>query len=98
MWVRLMLVGQAPGLAEDKTGKPFSGQAGSSARALFTECRLRESEFNRAAYQTSAAKCFPAVAPIGINRRTVRRVRQCCGTAPASYSAKSSGSIRSSSS
>ena len=62
MWVRLMLVGQAPGLTEDKTGKPFSGQAGSGARALFTECRLRESEFNRAAYQTSAASVMGRVA------------------------------------
>ncbi|ACA16000.1 Uracil-DNA glycosylase superfamily [Methylobacterium sp. 4-46] len=55
----LMLVGQAPGITEYGTGTPFSGQAGGGARALFVDCGLRESEFDRAVYQTSAAKCFP---------------------------------------
>ena len=32
---KVMLIGQAPGLTEYKTGEPFSGQAGKDVRELF---------------------------------------------------------------
>ncbi|WP_420967907.1 uracil-DNA glycosylase family protein [Bradyrhizobium sp. B120] len=58
-----MLVGQAPGLTEYRTGQPFSGPAGSGVRNLFVASGLPASEFDRAVYQTSAVKCFPGRKP-----------------------------------
>jgi uracil-DNA glycosylase family 4 len=55
----IMLLGQAPGLTEYRTGQPFSGQAGNSVRQLFGALGVPSSEFDRAVYQTSAVKCFP---------------------------------------
>jgi uracil-DNA glycosylase family 4 len=63
MQAPVMLIGQAPGPTEYRTSKPFSGQAGDGARALFAECGLPESDFDRLVYQTSAAKCFPGRRP-----------------------------------
>jgi uracil-DNA glycosylase family 4 len=72
----IMLVGQAPGLTEYRTGKPFSGPAGDGIRKLFAESGLHPSEFDRAVYQTSAVKCFP-----GRKRNRLRwEDRQPCGT------------------
>lgn len=55
----IMLVGQAPGLTEYQSGKPFSGGAGDGVRALFAECGLPPEQFDVLVYQTSAVKCFP---------------------------------------
>lgn len=59
MQAPLMLIGQAPGLTEYQTGRPFSGQAGGGIRQLFADCGLPHSDFDRIVYQTSAVKCFP---------------------------------------
>ncbi len=55
----LMLIGQAPGLTEYTTGRPFSGQAGDAIRQLFSSCGVPFMDFDRLVYQTSAVKCFP---------------------------------------
>jgi uracil-DNA glycosylase family 4 len=55
----VMLVGQAPGLTEYQTGRPFSGQAGGGIRQVFAECGLAPADFDRIVYQTSAVKFFP---------------------------------------
>jgi uracil-DNA glycosylase family 4 len=59
MLAPVILVGQAPGPTEYKTGKPFSGQAGERIRQLFADAGLPKTEFDRTVYQTSAVKCFP---------------------------------------
>lgn len=59
----IMLVGQAPGLAEYDTGLPFHGQAGSAIRSLFASCGVQLNEFDKVVYQTSAVKCFPGRKP-----------------------------------
>ena len=56
---QVMLIGQAPGLTEYQTGRPFAGQAGGGIRRLFAECGLASDHFDRIVYQTSAVKCFP---------------------------------------
>lgn len=53
----IMLVGQAPGITEYKSGLPFTGDAGKSIRKLFLDCGL--AEFDKYIYQTSVTKCFP---------------------------------------
>ncbi len=59
MCTPVMLVGQAPGLTEYETGRPFTGQAGDGVRKLFSECGVDPADFDRVVYQTSAVKCFP---------------------------------------
>ena len=55
----IMLIGQAPGLNEFRTGMPFTGDAGRRIRAYFARCALPETQFDKLVYQTSATKCFP---------------------------------------
>lgn len=55
----IMLIGQAPGLTEYRTGSPFSGPAGEAIRRFFSECGLPAGTFDQIVYQTSAVKCFP---------------------------------------
>ena len=51
---RLVLVGEQPGDAEDRTGRPFVGPAGKLLRELLAEAGIDE----RAAYVTNAVKHF----------------------------------------
>jgi uracil-DNA glycosylase len=55
----IMLLGQAPGLEEYRTRKPFSGGAGHGVRDLFVSCGLPRANFDAAVYQTSVVKCYP---------------------------------------
>jgi uracil-DNA glycosylase len=59
MRAKVMLIGQAPGLTEYQTGRPFSGQAGGGIRQLFSECGITPRDFDQIVFQTSAVKCFP---------------------------------------
>ncbi|MFB3894507.1 MAG: uracil-DNA glycosylase [Phycisphaerae bacterium] len=52
---RIMLVGEAPGAAEDRTGRPFVGQAGRFLDKLLTAVRMSRKDF----FITSAVKCRP---------------------------------------
>ena len=54
-----MLIGQAPGLTEYKTGEPFSGQAGKDVRELFAECGCDAQAFEQLVFTSAVAKCFP---------------------------------------
>ena len=54
-----MVVGQAPGLNETRTGRPFDGPAG---RRLFTwlgQVGFDEDEFRATQYITAITKCYP---------------------------------------
>jgi len=53
----IFLLGQAPGVSEYNSGKPFQGAAGKSVRNLFSSCGLKS--FDDVVYQTSVTKCFP---------------------------------------
>jgi uracil-DNA glycosylase family 4 len=55
----VMLVGQAPGLTEYETRRPFSGPAGDGIRTLLAKCGISLADFDRDVYQTSVVKCFP---------------------------------------
>jgi uracil-DNA glycosylase len=65
-----MLVGQAPGIVEHETGRPFSGRAGAElwrwmARAGFES----DAEFRRRVYISAMTRCFPGRATGGGDRR-----------------------------
>lgn len=59
----VMLIGQAPGLTEYKTGKPFQGDAGQGIRRIFEELGLPRSRFDELVYSAAVIKCFPGSKP-----------------------------------
>lgn len=52
---RLMLIGEAPGVEEDETGRPFCGRSGDFLDELFDDVGLDRAE----TYITSVVKCRP---------------------------------------
>ncbi len=59
----IMLIGQAPGLTEYKTGKPFQGDAGQGIRAILAELGLSRTRFDELVYSAAVIKCFPGSKP-----------------------------------
>ena len=64
----IMLIGQAPGLTEYETGKPFQGPAGQEIRAVFAECGVAPEQFPCFVQTSAVVKCFPG-SKIVANRR-----------------------------
>lgn len=60
----VMLVGQAPGLTEYETGKPFQGDAGQGIRGIFAELGVPRSRFDDVVYSSAVIKCFPGSKPV----------------------------------
>ncbi|SBT08729.1 putative Uracil-DNA glycosylase superfamily [Candidatus Accumulibacter aalborgensis] len=59
----VMLIGQAPGLTEYQTGKPFQGDAGQVIRNIFDELGLPRARFDQLVYSSAVIKCFPGSKP-----------------------------------
>jgi len=55
----VMVVGQAPGVREGKTGLPFSGPAGKRLFSWLAKAGFEEEEFRAAQYITAITKCYP---------------------------------------
>lgn len=55
----IMLIGQAPGLTEYETGKPFQGDAGKGIRTIFEEVGIPRLHFDELVYSSAVVKCFP---------------------------------------
>lgn len=60
---RVLLVGEAPGYEEDRTGRPFVGEAGRLLRRIIYQLGLKASDF----FITNVFKCRPPgnVVPVG---------------------------------
>lgn len=65
----IMLIGQAPGLTEYKSGKPFQGPAGQEVRDVFAECGVSAESFARLVHTTAVVKCFPGSKKVANRRR-----------------------------
>ncbi len=52
---KLMIIGQAPGAEEDKTGRPFVGRAGQFLNQLLKLAKMKREKV----FITSPIKCFP---------------------------------------
>lgn len=52
---KLMIIGQAPGVEEDKVGRPFVGRAGQFLNQLLRIARIKREKV----FITSPIKCFP---------------------------------------
>jgi uracil-DNA glycosylase len=72
--VRVMLVGQAPGVTEVETRLPFTGPAGRRLEAWFAEAGVSRSEV----YLSALARCFPGKAKGGGDRVPGRRMLDNC--------------------
>lgn len=59
----VMLIGQAPGIDEYRSGKPFHGDAGQKIREIFDAAGLQKSHFDRLVYSSAVIKCFPGSKP-----------------------------------
>jgi uracil-DNA glycosylase len=59
----IMLIGQAPGLTEYETGKPFQGGAGQEIRRIFEENGISRLKFDELVYSSAVVKCFPGSKP-----------------------------------
>ena len=60
----VMLIGQAPGLTEYETGKPFQGDAGQGIRGIFAEIGIPQHKFDDLVYSSAVIKCFPGSKPV----------------------------------
>jgi uracil-DNA glycosylase len=56
---KIMLIGQAPGATEAKTGAPFSGAAGRRLFEWLGRAGLSEAAFRAQQYMTSLTRCYP---------------------------------------
>ena len=73
---RLMIVGQAPGVTECETGRPFNGSSGQRLFDWLAEAGWEESDFRAGQYMTAVTKCYPGKSPNGKGDRAPTRAEQ----------------------
>jgi uracil-DNA glycosylase len=56
---RVMLIGQAPGITEGKTKRPFNAGSGRRLFQWLGQAGWEEAEFRAKAYMTAITKCYP---------------------------------------
>jgi DNA polymerase len=66
---KVMVVGQAPGVEEDKTGRPFVGRAGKFLNQLLEIAKIKRKKV----FITSPIKCFPPK-----NRKPTKKEIKAC--------------------
>jgi len=66
---KIMIIGQAPGAQEDKTGKPFVGRAGKLLNQLLAISKIERKKV----FITSPIKCFPPK-----NRKPTKKEIEIC--------------------
>lgn len=67
--IKIMIIGQAPGAEENKTGRPFVGRAGQFLNQLLKIANLKREKI----FITSLIKCFPPK-----NRKPTRKEIKSC--------------------
>lgn len=73
---RVMVVGQAPGATESKSGIPFCGPSGRRLFRWLTDVGWQEEVFRREQYITAVTKCFPGKGTMGRGDRSPSRAEQ----------------------
>ena len=64
----VMMIGQAPGIHEHQTLRPFAWTAGRRLFTWFEIAGIAEREFRRSVYMTAVCRCFPGKKPKGGDR------------------------------
>ena len=72
----LMLVGQALGVTEAQTKRPFNASAGRRLFSWLDEAGLEEASFRECCYMTAVTKCYPGKHPGGKGDRKPTPVEQ----------------------
>lgn len=73
---RLMIVGQAPGVTESETGRPFNGASGQRLFEWLAEAGWDEPAFRATQYITAITKCYPGKSSSGKGDRAPSRAEQ----------------------
>lgn len=73
---KLMTIGQAPGITEQETGRPFNAGSGTRLFGWLAQAGIEEDWFRESQYMTSVTKCYPGRANSGSGDRVPSRVEQ----------------------
>jgi len=73
---QVMLIGQAPGVSEAETLRPFGGDAGRRLFRWLERAGWTEDQFRERCYITSVTKCFPGKAASGSGDRVPSAAEQ----------------------
>jgi uracil-DNA glycosylase len=73
---QIMVVGQAPGVTEVESGRPFSGSAGRRLFAWLADAGWPEDIFRATQYLTAITKCYPGRNKTGKGDRVPTRAEQ----------------------
>jgi uracil-DNA glycosylase len=71
-----MVVGQAPGVTESDTGRPFNGTSGRRLFRWLAQAGWEEDEYRSSHYLTAVTKCYPGKAAGGKGDRVPTRAEQ----------------------
>jgi uracil-DNA glycosylase len=71
-----MLVGQAPGVSEAESKRPFNASSGRRLFQWLAQAGLEESEFRTRYYMTAVTKCYPGKHSKGKGDRKPSRAEQ----------------------
>jgi uracil-DNA glycosylase len=73
-----MMIGQAPGIREQQSLRPFAWTAGRRLFGWFESIGVPESAFRQRVYMTAVARCFPGKNPRGGDRVPSRQEIASC--------------------
>jgi uracil-DNA glycosylase family 4 len=61
----IMLIGQAPGIVENESGRPFGGRAGKELFRWMASVGIAEDQFRDRVYMAAMTRCFPGKSASG---------------------------------
>ncbi len=73
---RMMVIGQAPGITEQKAGRPFNAGSGKRLFQWLAQAGIDETWFRTTQYMTSVTKCYPGPSKSGGGDRVPSRAEQ----------------------
>lgn len=75
---RVMIIGQAPGITEHESGRPFNAGSGRRLFRWLAQVGIPEAEVRRMQYMTAVTKCYPGRAGSGGDRLPSRAEQELC--------------------
>lgn len=73
---KIMLIGQAPGVTEKDSGRPFNAGSGTRLFRWLQEAGIEEGWFRSSQYMTAVTKCYPGRSASGSGDRVPSRAEQ----------------------
>lgn len=70
----IVLIGQAPGIVEHESGRPFGGRAGRELFRWLESIGIEEDDFRTLVYMAAVTRCFPGKAVSGSGDRKPSRL------------------------